>query len=124
MSYKEALEGMVWQFAYRSVGKDNKSILWTGGLSALEGAFEALGWDNPKIIPDTDGVICDVEGCSEWVEAQGGMWADTGYWCLCAKHSGSCRKGNPQPQMKQRALAREASRGEDGCLSTGLRGRK
>ena len=119
-NYKEALEEMVWQFAHRSVGKGNKSILWSGGLSALERAFKALGWDNPKVIPDTDGLICDVKRCSGWVEAQGGMWADTGYWCLCAEHSASCRRGNPQPQMKQRAMAREASRDETGRLPIGL----
>ena len=113
--YKEALESMVWQFAHRDT-KDNKSIMWTGGLSALEEAFEALGWDDPKYFEDMDGVICDVEGCAEWVEAQGGMWRETGYWCLCRDHSRSYREGKPQPKMKQRAIDRETSRGEDGCL--------
>ena len=116
--YKEALEHMVWQFAYRSIDKDNKSILWTGGLFALEGAFNALGWIDPHIVEDFDGGICDVKGCSEWVEAQGGMWADTGYWCLCRIHADVARKGEPQPQMKQRAIDREASRGTNGCLPT------
>jgi len=114
--YKEALEEMVWQFAYRSVGKGNKSILRTGGVSALESAFSVLGWDDPKIIEDFDGGICDVKGCAEWVVTQGGMWAETGYWCLCDKHSSAAFKGKPQPEMKQRAIDREASRGEDGCL--------
>lgn len=112
-TYKEALESMVWQFAYRGV-KDNKPILWTAGLSALEEAFDALGWDNPKYFEDTDGVICDVKGCQDWVSNQGFNWHDTGYWCLCSKH-GFYKES--QPAMKQRALDREASRGEDGCLS-------
>ena len=37
---REALEGMVWQFGYRGV-KSGRPIIWTGGLSALEEAFEA-----------------------------------------------------------------------------------
>ena len=107
--YREALESMVWQFALRDI-KNGKSILWSGCQSALEYAFEVLGWDDPKIIDDIDGSICDVEGCPGWVVAQGGMWADTGYWCLCDKHSSASREGKPQPRMKQRALDREAKR--------------
>ncbi len=49
-------------------------------------------------------------GAVEWVVAQGGMWAETGYWCLCNEHCDESRKGNPQPKMKQRAIDREASR--------------
>lgn len=124
--YKEALEYMVWQFGHKGV-KDKKSIIWTGGLSALEGAFEALGWDDPHYVEDYDGGICDVEGCAGcdvegcagWVVAQGGMWRETGYWCLCSKHSQAHRDGKPQPKMKQRAIDREASRGSDGCLPMG-----
>lgn len=113
--YEEALEEMVWQFAYRST-KNKKPILWTRGLSALESAFEVLGWPDPKYLEDMDGVICDVEDCAGWVVAQGGMWRETGYWCLCEKHSTAYREGKPQPRMKQRAIDREARRGEDGRL--------
>ena len=114
--YKEALEDMVWQFAHRGT-KGGKSILWTGGQSALEHAFGVLDYHDPKFIDDIDGCICDVEDCPEWVEAQGGMWANTGYWCLCRIHSDAYRKGKPQPGMKQRAIDREASRNpETGCL--------
>lgn len=51
---REALENMVWQFGYHTVRTltDNKAIISTGGLSALEEAFEALGWDDPKIIEE------------------------------------------------------------------------
>ena len=115
MNLKEALEEMVWQFAYRGV-KGKKSILHTGGLSALESAFEALGWPDPKPIDDFDGGICDVKGCLEWVVAQGGIWRETGYWCLCAKHSNGSREGKPQPEMKSRAIKREASRDINGIL--------
>lgn len=117
MEYKEALEEMVWQFAHRGV-KGRKSVMHTGGLSALESAFEALGWSDPKFFDDMDGVICDAKRCPEWVVAQGGMWRETGYWCLCSKHSQAHREGKPQPEMKQRAIDREASRDENGCLPT------
>lgn len=104
--YKEALEGMVWQFAYRGV-KDNKPILWTGCQSALEHAFRVLDYPDPKFIDDIDGSICDVEGCPEWVETQGTNWGNEGYWCLCANHSHS---KDTFPKMKQRAIDRENSR--------------
>ena len=113
---KDALEDMVWQFAYRGV-RDGKPIMHTGGLSALESAFEALGWSDPKYFEDMEGCICDVDGCMDWVEAQGGMWRETGYWLLCRQHCDSHRKGDPQPQMKVRAIKREASRDEKGVLT-------
>ena len=53
---REALEVMVYQFAYDTV-KDGQPALMTGGLSALEDAFDVLGWDDPYIIPDP--VWCD-----------------------------------------------------------------
>ena len=53
---RKALEDMVHQFAYNGV-KDGQPTLHTGGLSALEGAFEVLGWDDPYIIPNP--VWCD-----------------------------------------------------------------
>ena len=109
---REALEDMVWHFAYDGQ-KDGKFILWTGGLSALENAFDALGWSNPKYFEDNDsmdGVTCDVEACVGRVVAQGGMWRETGYWCLCAKHSKAYRDGKVQPKMKERAINREAKR--------------
>ncbi len=112
-TYKEALEDMVWQFAHRGI-KNKRAILYTGGLSALEGAFSVLGWDNPKYFDDDyNGVFCDVEGCPGWVVAQGGMWADAGYWCLCSQHCQDARLGKPQPTMKARAIDRENSRDKE-----------
>jgi len=105
---KSALESMVWQFGHHSV-KDGKPIIWTGGLSALEEAFEALGWQDPKIIEDCD-AICDVEGCAEWVVCQGTAWEDKGYWMVCSEHSSQAREGKPFPLMKKRAIDREISR--------------
>ena len=53
---KEALVSMVWQFAYRGTfeGREN---LYTGGLSALEDAFEALGLADPVALLDFDAEI-------------------------------------------------------------------
>jgi hypothetical protein len=39
---------MAWQFAFH--GNDaSRKWLYTGGLSALEGAFGALGWDDSAL---------------------------------------------------------------------------
>lgn len=118
--YRDALEDMVWQFAHRGT-KNGKSILWTGGLSTLGYAFDVLGWSDPKYFEDMDDCICDVKDCAEWVVAQGGMWRETGYWCLCSNHSRAHREGKVQPEMKQRAVEREARRGDDGCLPIGAK---
>jgi hypothetical protein len=49
MELLDALEDMVFQFAIRGT-KDGLECLGTGGLSALENAFAALGWDDPNVI--------------------------------------------------------------------------
>lgn len=51
----ETIEDLVYQFAYRGT-KDGVPVLITGGLSALEGAFAVLGWDDPHPIADLDQV--------------------------------------------------------------------
>jgi len=56
-----ALEDMVWQFADRI---DNPPRLGTMGLSALEGAFETLGWDDPHTPEEV--VQCAYPGCNRW----------------------------------------------------------
>lgn len=60
--------------------------------------------------------LCDVEGCKNEVSSQGCSWRETGYWCICYKHSAAARFGEPQPKMKQSAIEREASRDADGIL--------
>lgn len=106
---REALESMVWQFGYHGTKDDNPTI-WTGGLSALEEAFDALGWDDPHILEDNDGVSCDVEGCYGEICASGTAWRDTGYWQCCMEHSSMARDGKVQPSMKPRAIQRESTR--------------
>ena len=82
--YKDALEDMVWQFAYRSDGKGRKPpVLFTGGLSALEHAFGVLDWPDPKPCPDSS---CDIKGCQKWPQA-GVPFPNGDYLSLCSDHS-------------------------------------
>ena len=57
---REALEDMVWQFAYRGTyeGREN---LHTGGLSALESAFDALGISDPITVLGFEAAIKNTE---------------------------------------------------------------
>ena len=81
---REALEGMMYQFAYASV-KDGQPALSTGGLSALEDAFEALGWSDPYIIPHP--VWCDAPVTPRCAEpTTWGTPTPDGYKRFCAKH--------------------------------------
>lgn len=113
---KEALEDMVWQFAYHGQN-EGKPFLYTGGLSALESAFSVLGWDDPHYIEDTNGSCCDVEGCGGQIVCGGSHWRESGYWCICARHSEMARSGHhASPQMKERAMLREKGRDAKGVL--------
>ena len=88
---KEALEYMVYQFAYRIQDK-GRLALSTGGLSALEGAFAALGWPDPK--PYTAGE-CDEPGCSAAVTC--GTSTPQGYRSTCGKHRPKNADGAEKP---------------------------
>ena len=60
---------------------------------------------------------CDVDGCEGVSCNGGGCWRETGYWSVCSKHSDMWRRGAPQPQMKQSAIDKEATRDPiTGCL--------
>ena len=107
---KEVLEELVFQFAPRGV-KTGKPIIWTGGLSALEGAFEALGWDDPHYLPE-EGYTCEIKGCME-VDTCGVPWGDL-FLCLCSDHYMDSFHGKERPPVKAYALRREATRGKDG----------
>jgi len=76
---REALEGMVLQFAYDSDG--TPPTIHTGGLSALEGAFAALGWPDPKPAPERQ---CDEPGCPG--VATCGWPSAAGYRRTCGAH--------------------------------------
>jgi len=106
--YREALEDMVFQFGHRGV-KNKKPMIWTGGLSALESAFEVLGWDDPHYLPE-EGYTCEVVGCME-PDTAGTHWGDNKlYLRLCHKHFTDSISGKPMPEIKKWALEREAKR--------------
>ena len=106
---KLALEAMVGQFGYRGV-KHGKPMIWTGGLSALEEAFEALGWEDPHYLPE-EGYTCEIEGCME-PDTCGTHWSegDDLYLRICSKHHCESCSGKPRPPVKKYALEREATR--------------
>jgi hypothetical protein len=110
--YKEALEIMVWQFGHRVVSSGRLAII-CGGLSALEEAFDALGWDSPHYINEPS-MECDVKGCHNWRGAQ--IEWDGFYSCICDEHFKDYCAKKPRPLMKQAAITREASRDKYGCL--------
>ena len=109
--YQEAIESLIWQFGFRVIVGDKPAIT-TGGLSALEEAFEALGWDNPHYVGAS--MECDVEGCHQWRSPQ--IHWDGVYVLICAEHFIDYCQKKPLPHLKQTAIDREASRGADGCL--------
>lgn len=81
--YKEALEDMVGQFAYKADGKGKRPpCMFTGGLSALEHAFDVLDWPDPKPCPDSS---CDVKSCQRWGSC-GMPRPDGDYWSICGTH--------------------------------------
>ena len=108
----QALEGMVFQFGYRGV-KNGQPTIWTGGLSALEEAFWALGWDNPHYLPE-EGFTCAIVGCLG-EDTTGTRWAGL-YLRLCPQHYDHAKSLFERPPVKAWALEREAKRGEDGIL--------
>jgi hypothetical protein len=102
---KAALEDMVFQFGYRGV-RDNRPMIWTGGLSALEEVFITLGWNDPHYLPDE--CCCEVEGCYE-PDTSGLHWEGL-YLRLCNKHTKQSLDNKPSPKIKQHAVSREATR--------------
>ena len=58
---KEALISMMWQFAYYGT-KKNVAVMHTGGLSALEDAFVALGLSDPITVLDFEAAIKNTDG--------------------------------------------------------------
>jgi hypothetical protein len=103
---KEVLERMVMQFGYQGI-INGKPVISTGGMSALEEAFEVLGWDDPHKLPE-EGNTCEIDGCMEGI-ASGMRW-DVFYLHLCSKHSSMAFKKEPLPEIKQYAINREVTR--------------
>lgn len=73
-----ALADMVYQFAG---WHDSKGGYMTNGLSALEGAFATLCWDEPHICKEAQ---CDEPGCKK--QRTCGWPSDRGYRNTCSEH--------------------------------------
>lgn len=73
------VEGLVTQFACWSDGKNPGFV--TGGLSALEDAFDFLGWDEPHFIKEC---CCDEPGCRK--QATCGIPTKEKYRSVCGDH--------------------------------------
>jgi hypothetical protein len=103
----DALEDMVYQFGYHTVA-DGRPAIITGGLSALESAFSALGWEDPHFLPE-EGNTCEIKGCME--EISSGMnWGDM-YLSLCHNHTRQAYNKNiKRPEVKNYAIEREKRR--------------
>ena len=78
--FREVVKDLVWQFACR--GNDhNGRWLSTDGLSSLESAFKALGWDDPYYV---EGGGCEYLGCKAWATCR--TPTASGYIRLCREH--------------------------------------
>jgi len=78
---RETVLDMTTQFAYECDMKKG-AALTAGGLSALEGAFSLLGWDDPHMTPERE---CQHKGCHK--HAHCGMTTPDGYKWLCSEHA-------------------------------------
>ena len=77
---KEFAEDVVYQFGYYCQNGGRLHIT-NGGLSTLEWAFNILGWENPRPVPECE---CQIEGCHE--HATCGTPTADGYKRVCGKH--------------------------------------
>lgn len=104
-AYREELQGLVWQFGHRTVF-DGRLAITPGGLSALESAFEALGWDEQHFVGDEH--ACEIDGCQRW-PVMGSKW-DGLYMALCSEHGSMMTNGSAIPPVRQAAIDRAATR--------------
>ncbi|TXH50921.1 MAG: hypothetical protein E6Q97_19400 [Desulfurellales bacterium] len=86
---RETVEDLVLQFACKTT-MNGVPALTAGGLSALEGAFRALEWDDPHPYPEG---ACRVRGCGAWATCVGPMPGGSGEFAyLCARHGAEGRE--------------------------------
>ena len=72
MTEREALESMVRQFAHWN---DAVGGYTTGGFSALEDAFEVIGWDDPHPAPEARCYKCKRQSTIGTPTAEGYRWS-------------------------------------------------
>ncbi len=75
---KEIIEDLLYQFAY----DNDHGAVGTGGLSALEAAFDYVGWEDPH--PLEEELICNFGTCDR--RATCGTPTDEEYQRLCYEH--------------------------------------
>ena len=82
----DTIESLVTQFAfnYMSLGMP---AYGTGGLSALENAFDVLGWSDPQPAPEHK---CQYGKCNQWANC--GTPSKDGYKRVCEKHFSKIQK--------------------------------
>lgn len=90
--YRDSLEDMVQQFAYKADGKGRRpASMFTGGLSALEHAFDTLGYSDPQPCPEGE---CVVKNCHKWATCGTSSGAKNGqYLSCCGDHYGMANLG-------------------------------
>ena len=77
------IEDLTLQFGYKTT-KDGVPVLTAGGLSALEGAFYVLGWEDPHPYPEG---ACAVADCNAWATCIGPIPGGDGtFGQLCFPH--------------------------------------
>ena len=81
----DVIEDLTRQFAYKTTS-EGTPCLSTGGLSALEAAFDVLGWNDPHPVPESG---CSVPGCPQWGTC--GTPTPDGYKWLCSIHAQQLR---------------------------------
>lgn len=108
------LEDMAWQFASR-IESNGQLYLSDSGLSALESAFDALGWESPHAV-DPVGLQCEHAECIDW-SAGATIMPDNMYVQLCSEHLRHAEK-TVYP-VKDWAKNRESWRDENNVLLPG-----
>ena len=93
-NWREVVEDLVCQFAYHG-NDDTRHWLHTGGLSALESAFDALGWDDPHYMAEGG---CEHDGCHKWATC--GTPTPEGYKRLCSDHGLPYFRSKTTPSTK------------------------
>lgn len=87
MNEREIIEDLCYQFGYETKWCGWPAIS-SGALSALEIAFDYLGWHDPHIVPDGR---CQVQGCRE--HAGCGHPIENGYASVCGDHMRMIQEG-------------------------------
>ena len=106
----DALEDVVWQYAGRIV-KGRRRHIHDNALSAMEHAFDVLGYTRPlhDVHKITEG--CDIRRCPEW-DVAGWHNGDGRYVRVCRKHFSALRPDPDTGKVANLPLSVKAARRE------------